>query len=84
MSLVNKKRCFVKIYFEITNTVCTFVDMKKDTNKDIKSIRLDFRVTPEFKKLVLRLMLLHNCKTMTELIEKAINNLENQKDNDKN
>lgn len=84
MPLVKKKACFVKIYFEINKTVCTFVDMEKDTQKDIKSIRLDFRVTPEFKKLILKLMLLHNCNSMTKLIEKAIDNLENKNDNDNN
>ena len=56
--------------------MCTFVDMKKGKQKDIKSIRLDFRVTPEFKKMIYDLMLLHNCKTMTQLIEKAIDELE--------
>ena len=79
MQLVNKKACFVKIYFEINKTVCTFVDMEKSIQKDTKSIRLDFRVTPEFKRLIQRLMILHGCKTMTQLLEKAIENLENKK-----
>jgi hypothetical protein len=55
--------------------------MKK---QKIKTDLIRFRCKSELRERVLRLMLLHNCKSMTQLIEKAIENLENQKDNDSN
>lgn len=53
--------------------------MKK---QKIKTDLIRFRCKSELRQKILELMILHNCKTMTELIEKAINKLENQKKNE--
>ena len=53
--------------------------MKK---QKIKTDLIRFRCKSELREKIIRLKVLHNCKTMTQLLEKAINNLENQKENE--
>jgi hypothetical protein len=50
--------------------------MKK---QKIKTDLIRFRCKSELREQILALMILHNCKNMTQLIEKAIDELEKKK-----